>query len=125
MSGASPNVLEHGLDRVLHAVARRQIGGDRATPLVRLLAEHVAVLIADQDVGAFAREQIGDRLADAVRSGAHVGGLAAQLIVHLCPRPSVALATAASFRLKPEATNHEGGFRLQAEGCVRRALAFR
>ena len=83
--------VEHGLDRVLHALAGRQIRGNRATPLVRLLPQHVAVLIADQNLRALAREQVGDGLADAMRPGAHIGGPAAQLIVHLCPRPSVAV----------------------------------
>jgi hypothetical protein len=87
---------------VLHSVARRQIRGDRTAPLLRLPAERVAVLVADEDLSAFARQQIGDRLVDTVRSGAHVSGLAAQLVIHAVPRPYRLATKIVAFDFSPQ-----------------------
>ena len=63
------------------AIGGGQVGGDGAAPLVRLPAQRLAILVADHHHRPFLGEQIGNRLADAVRTGADECQLAPQLIV--------------------------------------------
>ena len=74
--------VEHERDRVGHTGGGREIDRDGPAPHRAVRRQRVAILIRDDDGGAFAREQIGDGLSDPLRPGADEHELPRELIIH-------------------------------------------
>jgi hypothetical protein len=74
--------VEHEGHRPVDAGGRGQIGRHGVMPACLLRRQCICILIGDDDLRPFLGQQIGDRLADAVRAGGDEGPGVLNLVVH-------------------------------------------